>query len=388
MGPRRLDLLPQAGQLGAAAVDVAAVVAHLLAPLGQPDDLGLMAQQAGVGLDRCQQRRPLGCLRGMQLLLAPGSGQGEFSFAQLARRVGRQQQHGGVIGCTGPCRRSGRVGRICWPGRPGRFGKRSQLGLQLMPLAQRRQHPAHPLELNPAGVQAVLAGAQLLAPRLQRAQPGIGVNPVLGAHGARLQSRLGHRQRIAGDVVGPAAGLARRPQRISLCSQLLTHRAQAADAGGRLEQDLADVVLGTEQGLAAGFEPAMVQAEHLVEKRPVGATQPGGQGRLGQRLAVGVEQGAVARLGAYKGQLGAGLLDAGAQLQVGLGMHKVKARTGLDAVEQVKDGAAGGGLAGLVGADDEVEVSGRGGEVQAAAAELAVGEQVELLEAHRGSGSL
>ena len=49
--------------------------------------------------------------------------------------------------------------------------------------------------------------------------------------------------------------------------------------------------------------------------------------------------------------------QAGAQAHIGLGMQEVVVGAGLDAEQQVENGAAGGRLAGLVGADDEMEIA-------------------------------
>ena len=334
------------------------MLAQLLAALGQGVDLGPKAQQAGV----CRQSRQLrGALRGLpcvQLLLPAGRCQCQLCLGQLAAGVWGQQRH---------------------------IAQGLQRRLLPVPLAQRRQHPAHPLQRQALGLQRVQAGPQLAALVLELAHPRVGFDPVPGAHGGGLEPGLRRRQRVGGDVIRPAGRFARRPQRIGLGGQLVAHRAQAADARGRLEQDLADVVLGTQDRLAARRQPALVQAEHLVKEVAVGAAQPDGQRRLGQRLALGVEQRAVARLVAHKGQRLATMGQRGAQPQVGLDVHKVEGRPGLDAVEQVQDGAAGGGFAGLVGTDDDMKIPRSGRKVQPALGELAVGQQVELLDAHRAA---
>ena len=286
-----------AGQLGLRALDVPVVLAQLLAALGQGVDLGPIAQQAGVCRQGGQLRRALRGLPGVQLLLTAGGGQRQLGLGQLAAGVGGQQRH---------------------------IAQGLQRRLLPVPLAQRRQHPAHPLQRQALGLQRVQAGPQLVALGIELAHPRVGLDPVLGAHGRGLEPGIRRRQRVGSNVVSPAGRLARRPQRIGLGGQLLTHRAQAADAGGRLEQDLADVVLGAQDGLAARRQPAVVQAEHLVEEVAVGAAQPSGQRRLGQRLALGVEQRAVARLVAHKSQGLTVVRQRGAQPQVGLGVHKVE----------------------------------------------------------------
>ena len=286
-----------AGQLDLCALDVPVVLAQLLTALGQGVDLGAKAQQAGVCRQGLQLRGALCGLPGVQLLLAARGGQRQLGVGQLATGVWGQQRH---------------------------IAQGLQRRLLAVPLAQRRQHPAHPLQRQALGLQRVQAGPQLAALVIELAHPRVGLDPVPGAHGGGLEPGVRRRQRVGGDVIGPAGRLARRPQRIGLGGQLLTHHAQAADARGRLEQDLADVVLGTQDGLAARRQTAVVQAEHLVKEVAVGAAQPSGQRRLGQRLALGVEQRAVARLVAHKGQRLTAVRQRGAQPQVGLGVHKVE----------------------------------------------------------------
>ena len=127
----------------------------------------------------------------------------------------------------------------------------------------------------------------------------------------------------------------------------------------------------------------MVEAEHLVEEAAVHGAEEWGQSQVRQCRPGRVLQGLGACLDTHEVQGLGPLLQEPAQAHIPVDMQKIEARAGLDAEQQVQNGAAQGRFAGLVGTDDEVKVPLGMGQGDGAVGELAVANQVESGDAHR-----
>nr|WP_255414393.1 hypothetical protein [Salinisphaera sp. LB1] len=130
----------------------------------------------------------------------------------------------------------------------------------------------------------------------------------------------------------------------------------------------------------------MVEAEHAGEKRAVRAGKPAFQIGLqpGRGFAGGVEQGVLAAFLADRLDLGLARFEARADAQRAVGMYEVQRRLGGKAEQKIADRAAGGGFAGLVGAEHDMQIGGPRCEGHAPIGEMAIGQQSELGESHEG----
>ena len=124
----------------------------------------------------------------------------------------------------------------------------------------------------------------------------------------------------------------------------------------------------------------MVEAEHLVEKRAVGGAQVRRQRAIRQQRIGRGAQGLLLRLGTLEFKRAGAAGDKCAQAQFTQGVAKAVRRARGNAEQQIEDGPAQGRFAGLVGADDQMEVTAGQREFDAAPGKLAELEKIETLE--------
>ena len=117
--------------------------------------------------------------------------------------------------------------------------------------------------------QTVVAAASRFAAIVQVLHAIPCFHPIVGADRGGLQGAFSTGQLVARDVVRPVTRPTTRPKLVGLGLELVTHCAQAADAGGGLEQDLPDVVGRVQDVVATRHQPCMIQAKHLVEEGSV-----------------------------------------------------------------------------------------------------------------------
>ena len=134
--------------------------------------------------------------------------------------------------------------------------------------------------------------------------------------------------------------------------------------------------------LASVDQTLVIQTEHLREEVAVGLAKPGRQRAVRQRIAGGCPQRVALRLDPNEVEAFAAPLYAGAQPHVRVGVQKVVTGAGFDAEQQIKDRVPQGGFAGLVGADDQMQVLPGRRQVDGPVGELAVAEQIKAINAH------
>ncbi|MEI2678555.1 MAG: hypothetical protein V9G29_12260 [Burkholderiaceae bacterium] len=135
------------------------------------------------------------------------------------------------------------------------------------------------------------------------------------------------------------------------------------DAGSRLKQHPTDIVRRGQDACATLNQGRVIQRVHPVEGLRLQTAQPGLQSRFGKDRILGRAQGVLVALGSIECEplrrhITAGQsLDDATNPQFRHRVEKSQRRTRRYAKEPIPDGGAGGRLACLVGAHDEVDVS-------------------------------
>ena len=133
---------------------------------------------------------------------------------------------------------------------------------------------------------------------------------------------------------------------------------KAGQPGTDREQHLADLVLGFEDLAAALAQTRMIQTEHAREKAAIGTGQEWRERAVtrGERNLLWREQSVLVALSAPHFERFFVVLQNGSDAHAGVVVEEIEWRVVGDAEEHVLDGRERGGLARLIGSEQDVDV--------------------------------